>query len=115
MRRNQFLQKPLFFAPLVPKVLNDYSLSSFDRALLSIIIGLSIKTNFCFANNKFLAMNLRCSVGAVSKSINKMHKLGYIVKNMPNFENGGRGYLRSVREDIIYKPGIDYSLSSYLI
>jgi hypothetical protein len=97
------IKKPLFFAPLVPEVLNDYRLSPFDRMLLSVIINLSRNSGFCFANNKHLALNLRCSEGAVSKSINKMHKLGYILDNIPNQDNGGRGYLRSVRDDIIYK------------
>lgn len=103
MRHKILIEKPLFFAPLVPEVLNDFRLSPFDRMLLSIIIKLSKKTGVCFANNKHFAKNLRCSEGAVSKSINKMYKLGYIVDNIPNIDYGGRGYLRSVRGDIIYK------------
>lgn len=103
MRKKLEIEKPLFFAPLVPEILNDCRLSPFDRMLLSIIINLSKKSSYCFATNMHFAKNLRCSVGAVSKSINKMHKIGYIDVNIPNFENGGRGYLRSVRDDVIYK------------
>ena len=107
MRHPTLIKKPLFFAPLVPEVLNDFRLTPFDRILLSIIIQLSKKSGHCFANNNHFAKNLGCSVASVSKSINKMHKLGYISDNIPNFDNGGRGYLRSVRDDIIYKADCD--------
>ncbi|WP_439516753.1 hypothetical protein [Sediminibacterium sp.] len=66
-------------------------------------LHLSKKRGVCFANNKHFAINLNCSVGAVSKSINKMYKIGYIDYNEPDPDNGGRGFIRSVREDIVYK------------
>jgi predicted transcriptional regulator len=103
MRRNPKITKPLFFALLIPEVLNDHRLSSFDRVLLSVIIQLTKQKGLCFANNQHFALNLRCSVGTVSKSISKLHKLGYITHNFPNDHNGGRGHLRMVRDDLIYK------------
>lgn len=103
LKKSEHLAKPLFFAPLVPCVLKDSKLKSFDRSLLSVMIQLARKKGYCFATNYHLACVLNCSVGSVSKSINKMYKLGYIVNNYPNPVDGGRVFHRIMREDLFYK------------
>ncbi len=95
--------KAVFFAPLVQAVLNDKRLKSFDRVLLSLMIQLAKKRGCCFAANKYLAHVFNCSVGSVSKSINKMHKLGYILHNDPNPDDGGRVYHRTMRKDLFFQ------------
>lgn len=80
-------------------ILSDRQLSTTDRMLLSIIIALDNKDG-CFANNKTLADMLNCSVSTISKSINHLIKLKYLVKNVENPKKGGRGYIRKVREDL---------------
>lgn len=94
---------PVFLAPLMPVILNDKELSCFDRFLLALMIQLSQKKGYCFARNQHLAYVLNRSVGAVSKSINKMHKLGYIIYNEPDPDHGGRVYYRTMRKDLFYK------------
>ena len=103
-----FHLKVLYFAPLVPKVLCDKRLTPFDRTMLSIMIQLTKQRGHCFATNSHFAFYLNCSESTVSKSINKMYKLGYIIENKPNPEYGGRGHTRRVREDIIYDPTLKY-------
>ena len=98
------ISKPLFFATLVPIVLNDKKLKLVDRAILSVVINLTLQKGYCFAYNKYIAENLNCCLATVSKSINKLHQLGFIPENYPNPNDRGRGHHRTVRKDLIYIP-----------
>lgn len=106
MKKGTILKHALYFAPLTLEVLNDSRLKLPDRVLLSLIIQLSSKEGkgkgYCFANNRHFADNLNCSLSTVSKSINKLYELGYIVKNVPDPDLGGRRYRRYIRSDLIY-------------
>lgn len=79
-------------------ILNDKRLSPTDRLLIALIIAYDKPVKGCFASNKTLANFANCSVGTVSRSINKMFLIGYIISNEESEEYGGRGYVRRVAE-----------------
>ncbi len=104
MKGNRISKKPLFLAPLVSNVLSDNELRLPERAILSLLLQLSNKKGYCIANNKYFADSLNCSLSTVSKSIKKLYKLGYIIKNQPDPNHGGRRYRRYLKPELYYKP-----------
>ena len=73
---------------MTPRILfNDKRLSRTDIDVLSLIISLTLKSNYCFASNKYLSSYINTSIRTISDSLSKLKKLGYIiVKN----DNGKR-------------------------
>ncbi len=104
MKEQRNLKQTLFLAPLISDVLNDNELRLPERAILSLLLQLSIKNGYCFANNKYFANIFNCSLSTVSKSIKKLHQLGYIIKNVPDPDRGGRRYRRYLKPELFYKP-----------
>lgn len=80
-------------------ILNDKRLSTTDRFLIA-LITFRDQERGCFATNQSLAAYLNCSTTTVSRSVLKLAELGYIRVNVPDWENGGRAYIRRVRHDI---------------
>jgi hypothetical protein len=101
MKQRKKITTWISLAPLPPVVLNERRLTPTDRLLLSLIIRLSKGKGYCFASNGKLATYVGCSPGTVSKSINAMCKLGFIVNNVPDPERGGRVFRRTPRADLI--------------
>lgn len=109
-----FIQKTLFFEPLVPEILSDRRINLSERTILSLVIMLSRQKGYCFATNGYLAVNLNCSTATISNSIKKLHELGYIIKNEPDPRHGGRCYRRYVRSDLYYQGASSQIKSSLL-
>ena len=103
MKKNATIKKLLRFADLTQEVLDDSRLNLSERVILSILINFSnIEYNgYCFASNKFFVNNLNCSLSNVSNSIKKLRELGYITKNEPDPDHGGRCYRRYIRIDLL--------------
>lgn len=100
MKKTKKLENTFLNFPAI--ILNDDNLSALDRFLLALIISLD-KEKGCFASNFYLSKYLNCSVGTVSKSIQKMKELTYIIFNQEDEDHGGRRYIRKVRADLKFR------------
>lgn len=67
-----------------PRILfNDKNLTRTDADLLSLIISLTLKKDYCFATNKYLADYINTSERTISYSLSKFKELKYVfVKNV---------------------------------
>lgn len=54
------------------EILLNNNLSDKEKLLLSIIFNLSIKTGYCYANNRYFSNLLNISIGRISKLINSL-------------------------------------------
>lgn len=64
---------------IIPRILfNDKSLTESDRMLLGLIVSLTLKSNYCFASNNYLAKYINKSKRTISYSLSKLKKLNYI-------------------------------------
>lgn len=54
------------------EILLNNDLSDKEKLLLSIIFNLSIKSGYCYANNRYFSNLLNISIGRVSKLINSL-------------------------------------------
>lgn len=62
-----------------PRILfNDKNLTRTDTDLLSLIISLTLKNDYCFATNKYLANYINTSERTISYSLSKFKELKYI-------------------------------------
>ena len=62
-----------------PRILfNDKNLTRTDADLLSLIISLTLKNDYCFATNKYLANYINTSERTISYSLSKFKELNYI-------------------------------------
>ena len=59
-----------------PRILfNDKNLTRTDTDLLSLIISLTLKNDYCFATNKYLANYINTSERTISYSLSKFKEL----------------------------------------
>lgn len=64
---------------MTPRILfNDENLTRTDNDLLSLIISLALKFDYCFANNEYLANYINTSERTISYSLSKLKELNYI-------------------------------------
>ena len=62
-----------------PRILfNDKNLTRTDTDLLSLIISLTLKNDYCFATNKYLANYINTSERTISYSLSNFKELKYI-------------------------------------
>lgn len=62
-----------------PRILfNDKNLTRTDADLLSLIISLTLKKDYCFATNKYLADYINTSERTISYSLSKFKELKYV-------------------------------------
>ena len=75
-----------------PRILfNDKNLIRADADLLSLIISLTLKKDYCFATNKYLVDYINTSERTISYSLSKFKKLNYaFVKKV----NGQRSLIK---------------------
>ena len=68
---------------VIPRILfRDKNLSKTDIDVLSLIISLALKDEYCYANNKYLADYINMSERTITDSLSKLKGLNYIfVKN----------------------------------
>ena len=59
-------------------VFNDKCLSNTDRVVLSLIVSLTLKKGYCYANNNYLASYINSSKRTIGNSLSKLKKLEYI-------------------------------------
>ena len=79
---------------MTPRILfNDKNLNRTDNDLLSLIISLALNSNYCYANNKYLAIYIDTSIRTISDSLSKLKKLGYVIVKYEN--NNRRIYLNT--------------------
>lgn len=79
---------------ITPRILfNDKNLSRTDIDVLSLIISLTLKNNFCFASNNYLANYISISVRTITNSLSKLKRLKYIIIRYNN--NNRRIYLNT--------------------
>lgn len=88
-------------------ILNDKDLIPVDVFLFGLIAFRSNHEKGCFATNKSLAEFLHCSPSTVSTSVQHLVRKGYIVESRADETNGGRNYIRKVREDLKKPPSVD--------
>lgn len=63
-----------------PRILfNDKNLTRTDNDLLSLIISLALKYDYCFASNNYLANYINTSTRTISDSLSKLKQLKYII------------------------------------
>ena len=63
-----------------PRILfNDKNLTRTDNDLLSLIISLALKYDYCFASNNYLANYINTSTRTISDSLSKLKRLKYII------------------------------------
>lgn len=68
-----------------PRILfNDKNLTRTDTDLLSLIISLTLKNDYCFATNKYLANYINTSERTISYSLPKFKELKYIFVKIVN-------------------------------
>ena len=78
---------------MVPRILYNDKLSFCEANLLGLIISLTLKNNYCYASNEYLANYLNKSKRTITESLSKLKKLKYIYIK---YINGGRRiYLNS--------------------
>lgn len=65
-------------------VFNDKNLSRTDIFVLSLIISLTLKSNYCYASNNYLATYINTSIRTISDSLSKLKKLNYIIIKYDN-------------------------------
>lgn len=66
-------------------VFNDKKLSRTDNDVLSTIISLALKKDYCYANNGYLAEYVNSSKRTITNSLSKLKELNYIkTKNVNN-------------------------------
>lgn len=64
---------------MTPRILfNDKNLTRTDNDLLSLIISLALKNDYCYANNKYLADYINTSDRTISYSLSRLKELNYI-------------------------------------
>ena len=64
---------------MTPRILfSDENLTRTDIDLLSLIISLALNSNYCYANNKYLADYISTSKRTITDSISKLKKAEYI-------------------------------------
>ncbi len=64
---------------MTPRIIfNDKNLTRTDTDLLSLIISLALKNDYCFANNEYLANYINTSERTISYSLSKLKELNYI-------------------------------------
>lgn len=79
---------------MTPRILfSDKNLTRTDIDLLSLIISLALKNDYCFASNKYLADYIQTSIRTISDSLSKLKRLGYI--KAKNVNGNRRIYLNS--------------------
>lgn len=79
---------------MTPRILfSDKNLTRTDIDLLSLIISLALKNDYCFASNKYLADYIETSIRTISDSLSKLKRLGYI--KAKNVNGNRRIYLNS--------------------
>ncbi len=96
MRTEPFDTAGVFGMFLSPRVLLENDLSATERLILIIIAVLDKYPRGCDLSNAQLGWLSGCSPGTVSKSVNRMYQLGYIIVNKQSVINGGRSYMRKV-------------------
>ena len=65
-------------------VFNDKNLSRTDIDVLSLIISLALKNNYCYASNEYLANYIKTSKRTISDSLSKLKKLKYVIVKYEN-------------------------------
>lgn len=60
------------------EILKNENLSDKEKILYSIILGLSIETGYCYANNRYFSKILNITMGRVSKLISSLKNKGFI-------------------------------------
>jgi len=79
---------------ITPRILfSDKNLTRTDIDLLSLIISLTLKSNYCYASNKYLAEYINISIRTISDSLSRLRRLGYIKVRYEN--NNRRIYLNT--------------------
>ena len=79
---------------MTPRILfSDKNLTRTDIDLLSLIISLTLNSNYCYASNKYLADYINTSIRTISDSLSKLKRLGYIKARTEN--NNRRIYLNT--------------------
>lgn len=64
---------------MTPRILfNDKNLTRTENDLLSLIISLALKNDYCYANNKYLADYINTSDRTISYLLSKLKELNYI-------------------------------------
>ena len=64
---------------IIPRILfNDKGLSKTDILVLSLIISLALKDEYCYASNKYLTDYLNVSERTITYSLSKLKRLKYI-------------------------------------
>jgi len=93
MKTNKFPKGIKLWFP--SEILNDDRLSASQAMSIAAIIFLDNKDG-CFASNSVLAHVAKCTAATLSKNIQYLCKLGYIVENIST----GRTNIRRVRPDL---------------
>lgn len=75
---------PRFIYPTTTKFLLDSNLTEFDKILYIFIVTLSVKKNYCFATNSYLAKLCNCSIRNIQKSLVRLKKFDYIYIELKN-------------------------------
>lgn len=70
---------------MTPRILFiDENLTRTDIDLLSLIISLALNSNYCYANNKYLADYINTSIRTISDSLTRLRTLKYIIVKKVN-------------------------------
>lgn len=86
----------LFGLNISEEVIKRNELNGQERLLLAAIAAFDKGPLGCYLSNERLGYLTGCSSGTVSKLINKMIDLGYIIVNQQSLDFGGRRYMRKV-------------------
>ena len=65
-------------------IVKDNRLTPFDKLLFANVYSLTKQEGYCWATNKYLAELVCESICYVSKSINKLKKLNYLIVEIDN-------------------------------
>lgn len=86
-------QKPSYWAIITAEVRYSKDLSDFEKILYSEITSLLNSRRICFASNRYFAELYDKHPKTISRSINKLEKLGYIKVDLI-YKNGSKEVLK---------------------
>jgi len=84
------------------EILKNENLSDKEKILYSIILGLSIETGYCYANNRYFSKILNITMGRISKVISSLKEKGFIDVNLIYEKESKKIERREIRPMVIF-------------
>ena len=81
---------------------NDENLSRTDIDVLSLILSLSLKKEYCYASNEYMAKCINLSIRTLNYSLSKLKELKYIILKKENNQRRIYPNLQKIVQPVAY-------------